>query len=152
MKLSEHFSLKEMTASSTAKRMGIENIPNAEQMAALGVLCNRILEPVRVHFDKPFAPSSGFRSVALCEAIGSKATSQHSKGQAADFEIFGIDNLELGMWIAKNLEFDQLIVEGYEKGDTNSGWIHCSFNNLGQQRKQVLHTHDFKSYEQGFPK
>lgn len=151
MRLSEHFTLKELTASSTAKRLGIDNTPNAEQLAALGVLCNRILEPVRIHFDKPIVPSSGFRSVALCEAIGSKSTSQHSKGMACDFEIFGIDNLELAKWIANNLEFDQLIVEGYEFGDTNSGWIHCSYNNVGPQRKQILHTNDFKSYQNGFP-
>ena len=152
MKLSEHFTLKEMTASKTAKRLGISNDPDQNQLISLAVLCNRILEPVRIHFNKPIVPSSGFRSVQLCEAIGSKSTSQHTRGQACDFEIFGIDNLELAKWIKSNLEFDQLILEGYEPGDTNSGWIHCSYNNLGSQRRQVLHTTDFKNYKVGLPK
>ena len=151
MKLSEHFSLKELIKSDTAKRLGIDNLPEAQEIAGLAVLCHRILEPVRVQFGKPFSPSSGFRSVAVCEAIGSKATSQHTKGQAADFEVIGLDNLELARWIAETLEFDQLIVEGYEAGDTNSGWIHCSYNHLGAQRKNILHTSDFRTYQDGFP-
>lgn len=154
MKLSEHFLLKELIASDTAKRLKIDNSPEPQHLASLGVLCNRILEPVRVHFDKPISPSSGYRSPKLCEAIGSgskERPSQHTLGQAVDFEVMGLDNLELAKWIVANLEWDQLIVEGYEQGDTNSGWIHCSYNNLGPQRKMILHTHDFKTYEQGLP-
>ena len=47
------------------------------------------MEPLRAHFDKPVTITSGYRSEALCEAIGSKKTSQHAKGQAVDLEIFG---------------------------------------------------------------
>jgi zinc D-Ala-D-Ala carboxypeptidase len=151
MKLSEHFSLKELTASSTAKRFGIDNTPNAEQIAALAVVCNRILEPVRVHFDKGIRPSSGFRHPNLADKVGSKPTSQHCLGQAVDFEIIGVDNKELAEWVIANCEFDQLILEGYEEGDTNSGWVHCSYNNLGTQRQMVLHTSDFKTYQDGLP-
>lgn len=152
MKLSEHFTLKELTASSTAKRFGIDNTPNAEQIVALAVLCNRILEPVRVIFDRPIRPSSGFRHPDLADKVGSKTTSQHCLGQAVDFEIIGVDNKLLAEWIIQELEFDQLILEGYEEGDMNSGWIHCSYNNLGAQRNQVLHTSDFKTYQEGLPK
>jgi zinc D-Ala-D-Ala carboxypeptidase len=153
VRVSEHFLLKELVYSDTAKRLGIDNTPNLEHMAAMGVLCDRILEPCRVHFDKPIKPSSCYRSPALCQAIGSNgSTSQHTRGQAVDFEIFGMDNFALATWIIENLEFDQIILEGYDPADgPNSGWVHCSYNNLGVQRKNVLHTQDFKTYVEGLP-
>ncbi len=60
---------------------------------ALGDLCYEVLEPLRAHFSKPVTITSGYRSEALCEAIGSKKTSQHAKGQAVDLEIFGVPNI-----------------------------------------------------------
>ena len=80
--------------------------------------------------------SSGYRSPALCEALGSKSTSQHAKGQAADFECYGADNHELFNWVVENLEFDQAILEFYT-GDPDSGWLHVSYNEDGN-RKQTL--------------
>jgi hypothetical protein len=80
--------------------------------------------------------SSGYRSQALCQAIGSVSTSQHARGQAADFECYSVDNRELFDWITQNLEFDQAILEFYD-GDPNSGWIHVSYNENGN-RKQTL--------------
>ena len=77
--------------------------------------------------------NSGYRSAALCRAIGSKSTSQHCKGQAADIEIPGVSNAELAQYIANEMDFDQLILECYTGG--NSGWIHCSHtweDNRGQ--------------------
>ena len=81
--------------------------------------------------------SSGYRSPALCEAIGSSSKSQHARGEAADFEIHGVDNKELATWISNNTEFDQLILEFYNEGDPNSGWVHCSAVKEAP-RKQVL--------------
>ena len=96
-----------------------------------------ILQPVRDHFNSVVSVSSGYRSEKLCLAIGSKITSQHAKGQAADFEIYGLSNKELADWIHKNLDYDQLILEYWKKEDPNSGWVHCSFNLQGN-RKQYL--------------
>jgi hypothetical protein len=48
-----------------------------------------------------------------------------------------IDNKELAMWIKDNVEFDQLILEFYKKGDPNSGWVHVSYNG-DNNRKQFL--------------
>ena len=62
------------------------------------LLCKNILQPIRNHFNIPVSISSGYRSAALCEAIGSSSKSQHTKGQAADFEIFGVHNKELSDW------------------------------------------------------
>ena len=108
------------------------------------------MEPVRAHFDKPVTITSGYRSEALCEAIGSKKTSQHAKGQAVDFEIAGIPNIKIAYWIQNNCDFDQLILEFYSPTDGSKGWVHCSYNEKGSNRKQVL-TYDGKSYENGLP-
>ena len=82
--------------------------------------------------------TSGYRSAKLNAAIGGSSKSQHSKGEAADFEITGLDNYELAEWIQSFIpEFDQLILEFYTSGDQNSGWIHCSYSRE-KNRKQVL--------------
>ena len=135
MYLSTNFSLEEMCKSSTALRKNINNSPNDLQVQSMTALCENILQPIRDEFG-PFIVSSGFRSVALCEAIGSKATSQHAKGQAADFEVPGVDNYELALWIDTNLSYDQLILEYYSGG--NSGWIHCSYVPNGRKQKLTI--------------
>jgi len=138
MKLSNNFSLKELTASQTAERKGIDNTPSPTHQENLKSLCTHVLQPVRDHFGQVVSVSSGYRSPELCVAIGSKTTSQHAKGEAADFEIFGVSNKELADWIHYNLNYDQLILE-YWKGedDPNSGWVHCSYSE-NQKRRQYL--------------
>ena len=139
MKLSNNFSLAELTKSQTAVRKNINNEPGTQEINNLIHLAETVLQPVRDHFGKPVAISSGYRSSALCEAIGSSAKSQHAKGEAADFEIHGVDNKELATWITKNCEFDQLILEFYDGIDPNSGWVHCSAKRGPEVgRKQVL--------------
>lgn len=134
MKLSKNFSLEEMTKSQTALRKGLDNTPNLDHVTSLERLCENVLQPVRDHFDRPVTITSGFRSPELCIAIGSTIKSQHAKGQAADFEIPGISNMDVAMWIRDNLDFDQLILEFYTGG--NTGWIHCSY--VHEPRKDVL--------------
>ena len=150
MQLSKHFKLEEFTKSMTATRKGIKNEPGSGDIKNLGDVCYEILEPVRAKFDKPIMISSGYRSEALCEAIGSKKTSQHAKGQAVDFEIAGVPNIKLAYWIQNNCDFDQLILEFYSPDDPAAGWVHVSYNESGANRKQVL-TYDGKSYENGLP-
>jgi len=138
MKLSENFTLSEMTKSQTAIRKNIDNTPTDEHVENLKHVAETLLQPIRDHFGKPVTVSSGYRSVDLCEAIGSSSRSQHAKGEAADFEIGGIDNKELGLWIQDNIEYDQLILEFYNDGDPNSGWIHCSMVKDREPRKSTL--------------
>ena len=126
MKLSQNFSLRELTKSQTAERKGIPNEPSEEHIENLKLLCTKILQPIRDEFGI-VSVSSGYRSPALCEALGSKSTSQHARGQAADFECYGIDNNKLFEWATKNLTFDQAILEFYT-GEPESGWIHMSYN------------------------
>ena len=137
MNLTKNFSLNELTKSQTAERKGIDNTPSAEHQENLKSLCTAILQPVRDHFGQVVSVSSGYRSPELCTAIGSKITSQHAKGEAADFEIFGVSNKELADWIYYNTQYDQLILEYWNESDPNSGWVHCSFSQ-GQNRKQYL--------------
>ena len=138
MKLSENFTLSEMTKSQTAIRKNIDNTPTDEHIENLKHVAETLLQPIRNHFGKPVTVSSGYRSVNLCEAIGSSSKSQHAKGEAADFEIGGVDNKELGLWIRDNIEYDQLILEFYNDGDPNSGWIHCSMVKDREPRKSTL--------------
>jgi len=151
MQLSKHFKLEEFTKSQTAIRKGINNEAGSGEIKNLTDLCYTVLEPVRAKFDKPITVTSGFRSEELCEAIGSKKTSQHAKGQAVDFEIAGVSNLQIAVWIEANCDFDQLILEFWkaEDKDPNSGSVHCSYVE-GSNRKQVLR-YDGKKYENGLP-
>jgi len=139
MQLSKHFTLREMTNSMTAQRKGIDNTPGSGEIKSLGDLCYEVLEPLRAHFDKPVTITSGYRSEALCEAIGSKTTSQHARGEAADFECFGVDNKELAKYIKNNLVFDQLILEFYNPDDPSSGWVHCSYSKEENRKQSLLY-------------
>ena len=137
MNLTTNFSLLELTKSQTAERKGIDNTPSPDHQESLKLLCTHILQPVRDHFERVVSVSSGYRSPELCTAIGSKITSQHAKGEAADFEIFGVSNKELADWIHFNLNYDQLILEYWKEEDPNSGWVHCSYIE-GNNRRQYL--------------
>ena len=139
MQLSKHFTLSEMIKSMTATRKGIDNTPGSAEIKSLGDLCYEVLEPLRAHFDKPVTITSGYRSEALCEAIGSKKTSQHARGEAADFECFGVDNKELAKYIKNNLVFDQLILEFYNPDDPSSGWVHCSYSKEENRKQSLLY-------------
>ena len=101
------------------------------------LLYKNLRQKVRDHYSKVVTVSSGYRSPELCVAIGSSQNSQHAKGEAADFEIFGLSNAELCKWIADNLEFDQMILEYHKLEEPNSGWIHCSYKSE-DNRKQIL--------------
>ena len=137
MQLSKNFSLQELIKSQTAERKGIDNTPSTEHQENLKLLCTSILQPIRDHFSRVVSVSSGYRSPELCTAIGSKITSQHARGEAADFEIFGLSNKTLADYIDSELHYDQLILEYWKESDPNSGWVHCSFSQ-GKNRRQYL--------------
>ena len=139
MQLSGYFSLAELTKSQTAVRKGIDNKPTLDHIENLTELCTHILEPTRRNFGKPMVISSGYRSEELCEDIGSSKNSQHAKGEAADFEMFGVDNKELAKYIKNNLVFDQLILEFYNPDDPSSGWVHCSYSKEENRKQSLLY-------------
>ena len=140
MKLSENFSLEELIRSSTARRIGLDNIPNDEHLKNLQVVVDEIAQPLRDHFGKPVRINSGYRSPALNAAIGGSKKSQHSKGEALDLEIDGVSNLEVADWITDNCDYDQVILEFYNPAEgPNSGWVHASCKaNLSENRERNL--------------
>ena len=136
--LTEHFTLEEMIVSPTAKRLGLRNTPTAEHIENMRYCCEKILEPVRSHFGKPVKINSSYRAPAVNKAVGGSKTSQPVNGQAIDFEIMGIDNKAVADWVGDYLEFDQVILEFYTRGDKNSGWVHASIKKGGGNRKQRM--------------
>ena len=137
MKLTQNFSLEELTKSETALRFGMDNTPNDEQLANMVALCECVLQPIRDHFGKGVKVNSGFRDPEVNAKVGGSKTSDHCKGMAADIEIPGVANAELAQWIVDNLEFRQVILEFYTPGIPDSGWVHVSYN-PGDNKKQVL--------------
>lgn len=152
--LSKNFSLKELIKSSTAIRLGIDNVPNEEQLINLTHLVIHVLQPVRDQFGSTRI-NSGLRVLELNRAIGSSDTSQHRKGEAGDIECSSVSNLELAKWIRDNLEFDQIILEAYDGVDPTSGWVHISYKANGENRKACLtatFTKGKVKYTNGLPK
>lgn len=140
--LSPHFSLRELTRSDTALRLGIDNSPTDIHLNNLVLVCVHILEPVRKVFG-PVRVNSGYRSLALNMAINPLITtlnklSKHCTGQAVDFEVDGISNVVVAEWVRDNIpEFQQLILEFYTPGQPNSGWVHAAYV-VGGQTKECL--------------
>lgn len=132
MQLSPHFTLAEMTRSQTAIRKGLPNVAPDWAIPKLKAVCLNILEPVREHFGRPVTPLSGWRGPQVNAAVGGAASSQHTKGEAVDFVVPGVSNLEVCQWMMQHLYYDQLI---YEFGE--GGWVHCSWKE-GPLRNQEL--------------
>ena len=137
MKLSENFTLAEMTKSETALRHGLDNDPEPDHLENLKALVENVLQPVRNHYGKGVKVNSGFRHPDVNKAVGGSTTSDHCKGMAADIEIPGVANAELAEWIKDNCEFRQLILEFYTPGIPDSGWVHVSYN-PADNKKQVM--------------
>jgi len=144
MKLSDHFSLWELTKSQTAIRNGISCTPDEESIKNLKEVCAKILEPVRMHYGRPFTPSSGYRCLSLNQLLGSSDRSQHITGQAVDFEVPGISNMDVAQWIINKLAYDQLILEFYKEADPHSGWVHCSY--VGTRNRNRARRYDGRTW------
>ena len=128
MQLTNNFSLKELTVSDTATRLGLDNTPNEAVIANLKTLAEKILQPVREHYGKSVKVNSGYRAPEVNAAVGGSKTSDHCKGQAADIEITGVANGDLAKYIAENFKFTQVILEFYTQGIPDSGWVHVSYD------------------------
>jgi len=151
IRLSKNFALSEMVKSATAERLNVDNSPSDIHLVNLTHLAIHILQPVRDEFGV-ITINSGYRSPSLNAKVGGSKTSQHCNGQAADFESFSTPNPDLAKWIANNLEFDQLILEFYDGVNPNSGWVHCSYNLMGNRKKilTALKTGGKVVYKNGF--
>ena len=138
MQLTNNFTLAELCKSQTALRKGIDNLPkDPDIVSKMQTLAEEILQPVRDKFG-PTVINSGYRCKKLNTAIGGSKKSQHCFGEAADIEVPTLSNRDLAEWIKNNLDFDQLILEFYNGKDPSSGWVHVSYKNKDDNRKQVL--------------
>jgi zinc D-Ala-D-Ala carboxypeptidase len=134
MRLSENFSLEELTASETAARKGIDNTPSEEVINNLKRLAAALQEVRALLNHRAILISSGYRSPELNQAVGGSATSDHCKGLAADFicPSYGTPNDIVRAIAASGLSFKQVIRE-FDK------WVHLSIPEEGQEpRKQAL--------------
>ena len=145
MRLSKNFTLDELTRSNTALRLGIDNTPSKEHILKLRLLTAQFLQPLRDRIGA-LRVTSGWRSEALCEAIGSNKFSQHTKAEAVDLQYFKrgkMDNYKIFKAVIEgSLEFDQMILEfgegaTREKDSDNPAWIHISWKVEGN-RRQIL--------------
>lgn len=136
MNITDNFTLEELTASTTATRNGIDNsdVPYSV-IVSLTKLCDHVLQPIREHFNEPVHISSGYRCPRLNELVGGVRNSQHIYGQAADIFLDGDTEKESAyfQWIRRNLDYDQLILEGNQR----TSWLHISYNSPKKNRKQA---------------
>ena len=134
MQLSEHFTLEELTASETAARNGWDNTPNADELTNLKRLAEFLEEVKSVLGGKPVMINSAFRSKQVNDAVGSKDTSQHRIGCAADIRIPSMTPDEVVKTImAAGIGYDQVIRE-FDR------WTHISIPNRPEDkpRQQAL--------------
>ena len=136
MKLTKNFSLEEMYRSDTARRCGIDNKPQTEEVVEnLRALCTEVLQPLRDHLGKPVVVSSGYRCKDLNKKVGGVENSQHLKGEAADIKVRDREELiDVMRYIMDETDFDQLIRE--KSGSTE--WVHVSHKRNGNNRRMVL--------------
>lgn len=138
MKLSENFTLDEMTVSETAARRGLDNTPDAAALENLKRLA-AFLEDVRSLIGRPIHINSAYRSPAVNASVGGSKTSQHCLGLAADLRVNGMTPDQVVRAIrASGLVYDQLIRE-FSNPKTGGGWTHVSIPQENKAaRKQAL--------------
>lgn len=133
MNLSPHFTLAEFTVSETAARRGIDNTPREAFVLENLKRIAGVMESIRAILENPVIVSSGFRCLDLNSAIGSKPTSAHVVGLAADFICPGYgtpyDVCRAIEPHVRRLGIDQLIYE--------HTWIHVGLR-AGEPRHQIM--------------
>jgi zinc D-Ala-D-Ala carboxypeptidase len=136
MQLTKNFTLEELTRSSKAKALRIDNSPGPEQLANLKALAENILQPLRDSLGFPINITSGLRVPALNAAVRGSKTSQHTKGEAVDIKVSG-KNKVIFDWIVNNLDYDQIISE-FPNESGEPSWVHVSYKKNEVNRNQKL--------------
>lgn len=124
------FTLRELIVSKTAGSLGIDNVPDFEQIRNLDNLVKYVLNPCRQYIGGPIYINSGYRSKRLNAIVGGVPTSQHLDGKAADITTASTkSNNELFKFIVEKMDFDQCI--------RYKTFIHVSYNSKSN-RNQVI--------------
>jgi hypothetical protein len=143
MQLSEHFSLDELCFSETAARHALNNIPSNQVILDNLKRLASELEKIRVLLGHPLHINSAYRAPIVNGLVGSKPTSYHPKGLAADITCaaFGNPKAIVEVIIASDIEYDQIIWEF-------DSWCHIGFPEIGKvPRKQKLTINKFGTSE-----
>jgi hypothetical protein len=138
-----NFKYKEFVRSSTATRLGIDNIPKLEkEWQNMEKLAVNVLQPLRNSLG-PIRITSGYRCKKLNKALKASRTSNHLLGQAVDIEPVGegITLVDLAKFIYSKLEFRNLIAEFFP-----NGWIHVDYREGSNLRRLKLKdsTHNYE--------
>ena len=150
-KISEHFTLEELTYSQTAKAKGLKNEPDAVQSVHLCRMIYEVIEPFRQRWGAPIRITSGFRGFEkIAKLATSSATSVHPEGLAVDMQPEDMSRIKefkqafRDYLHEENIPYDQYIDE--RRGE--SEWVHFGhFTVSGKQRCQDLITTDGKNYK-----
>lgn len=135
----KNFSYDELIASSTAKRLGLDNTPNEEEKEKLKHLAINILQPIRDAWRSPIIVNSAYRSEAVNKAVGGVKNSQHRLGEAADITIGSKErNKKLFNFIVKLINQKKINV-GQLIDEYNYSWIHVSLPRINKPNNQILH-------------
>jgi hypothetical protein len=140
MKLSPNFSLAELTVSDIGARNGWDNTPNETEIQNLERLAV-MLEQVRSLLGKPILINSAFRSKQVNDGVGSRDSSQHRIGCAADIRVPSMNPDQVCRAIIESdIQFDQIIREFYNPETNAGGWTHISVPNTKDMtpRRQAL--------------
>ena len=146
--LSKNFTLEEFIRSSTAERMGIDNVPKDEEVIKnLRNLCLEVLQPLRDYVGAPVHINSGYRCKALNEAVGGVKNSQHCLGEACDIRLASSkQGREWATWIEDNCRFDQMLLE---KNKNGAVWLHVSCKMDTEANRQVFSRMDVGGLTRG---
>lgn len=137
--MAKYFTLKEMTASATAKRLGIDNTPNGEVKCHLKELME-VLDGIREAWGSAIVVTSGYRCPELNKAVGGSKTSTHMTGYAVDMHPVNGQRKKFHRFVEQflldnGIGFDQLISEYPDKNGVPS-WTHLGLKNSeGKQRR-----------------
>lgn len=134
--ISKNFSYREFEESETAKAQGITNVISSFEIRdAIRELTNTVLQPLRDAWGQPLHVNSGYRCPKLNAAVGGAATSQHTKGEAADIKAeHPVKLAQLAYDLG--LPYDQMIIY--------PTFVHFSHKLHGEQRRQVLYNKSYR--------
>tara|TARA_R110000751_G_scaffold78377_1_gene158084 strand:+ start:253 stop:711 length:459 start_codon:yes stop_codon:yes gene_type:complete len=136
-KISEHISFKEATNSNTGNKLEITNKPTDDIIKNMELIAEQVFEKLRKWVKAPIRVNSFYRCEKLNTALRGSLNSSHITGNAIDISSLGKkNNGQMFEYIKENLDFDQLIWEFGD--DKNPRWIHVSYKNKKDNRKQAL--------------
>lgn len=133
MKLTEHFSLEELTRSQTAARKNLDNTPSPEVVEELKKVA-LVLEVIRKDLRAPIVVSSGYRSPEVNKAVGGSKTSDHMLGMAADITCPSVSTIDLAERIAEDMDDYGVGQVIHEFGS----WVHVSTKKPEKEINRVI--------------